>query len=196
MFKLQLFGVPHMGFVASKAVGWMYTVVAAHSRPAWRLTRSQRLRAAHLDHDPRSSRPCGVRFCRRYAPFPSTLVGHAPGGAHLGTIPRLDGGRGRLGVLAFTFGTGGAPPRVNAIWTLAHTVAAFVLVAIVFRMAGTLQSRAANHCLAPPPWAGETGESRTRGKSLDAEQRPVTTPPSDPTATSWPTRSRDRRHPW
>jgi hypothetical protein len=41
-------------------------------------------------------------------------------------------------------GTGAAPPRVNAIWTFAHTVAGFVLVAIVLRMAGALQGRAAN----------------------------------------------------
>jgi hypothetical protein len=50
-------------------------------------------------------------------------------------------------VLAFTFGTGGAPPPVNAIWTFSHTVAAFVLVALVFRV--TPASRQ-HHPVAPP----------------------------------------------
>lgn len=33
-------------------------------------------------------------------------------------------------VLTFTFGVANVPPIVNAVWTFAHTVAAFVLVAI------------------------------------------------------------------
>jgi hypothetical protein len=51
--------------------------------------------------------------------------------------------------LAFTFGTGGAPPVVNAIRTFVHTIAAFVLVAIAMRLApATLDNRAAERGVA------------------------------------------------
>jgi hypothetical protein len=144
VFKLQLFGVPYMGFAASKAIGWIYTVVAIA------LTARLALYPVGAGREPLAWITILILatmrspFLPTYAPFPSMWLATL--------LAALTWGRSRVFtttaiawiVLAFTFGTGAAPPRVNAIWTFAHTVAAFVLVAIVFRMAGTLQGRGAN----------------------------------------------------
>ncbi len=134
VFKLQLFGVPYMGFAASKVLGWIYTVVAVA------LTARLALRPAAAGREPLDWITILILatmrspFLPTYASFPS---------AWLATLlAALTWGHSRVfttavlawAVLAFTFGTGGAPPPVNAIWTFAHTVAAFVLVGIVVRM--------------------------------------------------------------
>jgi alpha-1,2-mannosyltransferase len=144
VFKLQLFGVPYMGFAASKAVGWIYTVVAIA------LTARLALLPVAPGREPLAWLTILILATMRspflpiYAPFPSMWLATL--------LAALTWGRSRVFttaviawiVLAFTFGTGAAPPRVNAISTFAHTVAAFVLVAIVFRIARTPQGRAAN----------------------------------------------------
>jgi hypothetical protein len=135
VFKLQLLGVPYMGFAASKALGWIYTVVAVA------LTARLALRPIGAGREPLAWIAILILatmrspFLPTYAPFPSTWLATL--------LAALTWGQSRVftiaviawGVLAFTFGTGGAPPAVNAIWTFAHTVAAFVLVGIVVRMA-------------------------------------------------------------
>jgi alpha-1,2-mannosyltransferase len=144
VFKLHLFGVPHMGFAVSRAVGSIYTVVAIA------LTARLALRPVGPGREPLAWITILILatmrspFLPTYAAFPSMWLATL--------LAALTWRRSRVFataviawiVLAFTFGTGAVPPQVNALWTFAHTVAAFVLVAIVFRMAGTLQGDAAN----------------------------------------------------
>jgi alpha-1,2-mannosyltransferase len=134
-FKLQLFGVPNMGFTASKILGWIYTVIV--------LVLVVRL-ARRPVADGREPLVWLViiilatmrsPFLPTYAPFPSLWLATL--------LAALTWGRSRLFtmsvvlwcVLTFTLGTGGAPPVVNAIWTFMHTIAAFVLVAMAMRVA-------------------------------------------------------------
>jgi hypothetical protein len=148
-FKLQLFGVPHMGFAASKALGWIYTVVAVA------LVARLALRPLAPGREPLAWLAILILatmrspFLPTYAPFPSLWLATL--------LAALTWGRSRdfttsvvaWSVLSFTFGTAGAPPVVNAIWTFVHTVAAFVLLAIVMRLApAPLDSRAADRCVA------------------------------------------------
>jgi hypothetical protein len=132
--KLGLFGVPYMGFTASKIIGWTYTavVLAVIARLA--------LRPA----DPRLAPLVWLiivilatlrsPFVASYAPFPSLWLATLLAG--------LTWGRSRVCVtavamwlvLAFSFGVGGAAPAVNAIWTFAHTIAAFALVVQAVRL--------------------------------------------------------------
>lgn len=132
--KLGLFGVPYMGFTASKIVGWAYTaiVLAVIARLALRPT------------DPRLAPLVWMvivilatmrsPFVASYAPFPSLWLATLLAG--------LTWGRSRVCVtavamwlvLAFSFGVGGAAPAVNAIWTFGHTIAAFVLVVLTVRL--------------------------------------------------------------
>lgn len=146
VFKLGLFGVPQMGF-AARVVGRVYTVIAVL------LTARLALQPVATGREPlvwiaililatmRSP------FLPTYAPFPSmwaaTLLTALTWGRS-GIFITAVAGRA---VLAFTFGTGGAPPAVNAIWTFAHTVAAFVLVALVLRVTPASREQ---HAVAPP----------------------------------------------
>ena len=134
VFKLKLFGVPNMDFGAAKIVGWIYTlvVVVLTIRLARRPLAAGREPLAWLTilllATMRSP------FLPTYAPFPSLWLATL--------LAALSWGRSRLfaaavmtwTILAFTFGTGGAAPLVNSIWTFTHTVAAFALVWIVVRM--------------------------------------------------------------
>ena len=142
-FKLQLFGVPYMGFAASKVLGWVYTVVVIG------LTARLALRPAAAGREPLAWITILILatmrspFLPTYAPFPSLWLATL--------LAALTWGRSRTWVtvvlawivLAFTFGTGGAPPVVNAIWTFTHTVAAFVLAGIAVRMAAARPDAAA-----------------------------------------------------
>jgi hypothetical protein len=132
-FKLQLWGVPGMGFAVSKVLGWLYTIVvlAATARLALRPPASGKAPIAWLVvlilATMRSP------FLPTYAPFPSLWLATL-----LGALAWHDGRAvAPIAVcwliLAFTFGTGGAPPPLNAAWTLVHTITAFVLVGIAFR---------------------------------------------------------------
>ena len=135
VFKLQLFGMPAMGFAASKALGWVYTVIVVA------ITARLALRPPAAGREPLAWITILILatmrspFLPTYAPFPSLWLATL--------LAALTWGRSRTFaatviawiVLAFTFGTGGAPPAVNAIVTFTHTVAAFVLVGIAVRMA-------------------------------------------------------------
>ena len=133
-FKLQLFGMPHMGFAASKVLGWIYTVVVIA------LVVRLALRPVTMEREPLVWLSILILatmrspFLPTYAPFPSlwlaTLLAAltwGQSGAFTITVVAWI-------VLAFSFGTGGAPPPVNALWTFAHTVAAFVLLGVAFRI--------------------------------------------------------------
>jgi alpha-1,2-mannosyltransferase len=147
VFKLGLFGVPQMGFATAKVVGWVYTVIAVV------LTARLALQPAASGREPLAWIAILILatmrspFLPTYAPFPSmwaaTLLAALTWGRSGVCIAAVAGWI----VLAFTFGTGGAPPAVNAIWTCAHTVAAFVLVALVLRV--TPASRE-HHAVASP----------------------------------------------
>ena len=137
VFKLQLFGVPYMGFAAAKVVGWIYTIIAV----ALVATLARRPIAA--GREPLAWIAILIvatmrsPFLPTYAPFPSLWLATL--------LAALTWGRSGVFTttlvawvcLAFTFGVGRVAPPVNAIWTFGHTVAAFVLVAIVLR-AGVL----------------------------------------------------------
>jgi len=147
-FKLQMWGVPGMGFAVSKVLGWLYTIVVIAG-------------TARLALKPRSAGLMPIAwllililatmrspFLPTYAPFPSLWLATL-----LGALAWRDG-RAVMpiavlwGILAFTLGTGGAPPPINAAWTLVHTIAAFTLVGIAFR---TLYAAPAVHPAAAPP---------------------------------------------
>lgn len=137
VFKLRLFGLTSMGFAASKALGWIYTVVVVG------ITARLALQPSVAGREPLAWITILILatmrspFLPTYAPFPSLWLATL--------LAALTWGRSRAFattiiawvVLAFTFGTGGAPPAVNAIVTFTHTVAAFVLVGIAVRMATT-----------------------------------------------------------
>ena len=128
VFKLKLFGVPHMDFTAMRIVGWIYTVIAV-AGTAWLA-----LRAAPRGREPllwlivlilatlRSP------FLPTYAGFPTfwlaTLVAavcwQRPGMVRVAVIV--------WSMHAILFGLGTIDPHINAVWTTAQTVATFVLV--------------------------------------------------------------------
>jgi alpha-1,2-mannosyltransferase len=147
VFKLDLFGVPQMGFATAKVVGWVYTVIAVV------LTARLALQPAATGREPLAWIAILILatmrspFLPTYAPFPSmwaaTLLAALTWGRSGICITAVAGWI----VLAFTFGTGGAPPAVNAIWTFAHTVAAFVLVALVLRVTPAARE---HHAVASP----------------------------------------------
>jgi alpha-1,2-mannosyltransferase len=134
-FKLQLFGVPHMGFAASKTLGWIYTAVALA------LVARLALRPVAAGREPIAwiviliLATMRSPFLPTYAPFPSLWLATLLAALTWGRSGIFTTSVVAWGVLAFTFGTGGAPPVVNAMWTLMHTIAAFVLVAIAMRHA-------------------------------------------------------------
>ena len=86
VFKLKLFGVPYMGFAASRALGWIYTVVALAltARLALQPVAAAREPLAWLDHlDPRDdAEPVSADLCA----VPIDVVGNAAGRARVGPI--------------------------------------------------------------------------------------------------------------
>jgi alpha-1,2-mannosyltransferase len=134
VFKLHLFGVPQMGFAASRMVGWVYTVIAVV------LTARLALQPVAAGREPLAWIAILILatmrspFLPTYAPFPSMWAATLLTALTWGRSGICITAAAAWVVLAFTFGTGGAPPPVNAIWTFAHTIAAFVLVALVFRV--------------------------------------------------------------
>jgi hypothetical protein len=137
VFKLKLFGVPYMGFAASKALGWIYTVVALA------LVARLALRPMAAGREPLAWITILILatmrspFLPTYAPFPSLWLATLLAALTWGRSGVFTTAVVAWVVLAFTFGTAGAPPAVNAIWTFAHTIAAFVLVAIAVQVAPT-----------------------------------------------------------
>lgn len=135
VFKLQLFGVPHMGFPAAKAVGWIYTavVLVLVARLARRPPAPEREPLAWLVililATMRSP------FLPTYAPFPSLWLATLLAALTWGRSGIFVSVVAAWAVLTFTFGTGAVSPPLNAIWTLGHTVAAFVMVALAMRLA-------------------------------------------------------------
>jgi alpha-1,2-mannosyltransferase len=133
IFKLKLWGVPHMGFEAMRLVGWAYTLVVV-AGTAWLATRV---------------RPAGREpviwlailvlatmrspFMATYAFFPAMWLAvlAAPIG---GRVPR---DFWPIAVcwcaLAFAFGPASIPPQWNAAWTTVQTVLTFVLLGAVLR---------------------------------------------------------------
>jgi alpha-1,2-mannosyltransferase len=133
VFKLGLFGVPHMGYAAMRVLGWAYTVVVIGAT-VWLALR------AH----PRGREPliwlailmlATMRspFLPTYAAFPSlwlaTLVAALAWRNARPMAPVIV----CWCVLAVGFGPGGTPPRWNAAWTTVQTVLAFVLLTVAMR---------------------------------------------------------------
>lgn len=149
-FKLKLLGVPHMGFAASKALGWIYTLVAVA------LTARLALRPIAAGREPlvwitililatmRSP------FLPTYAVFPSLWLATLLAALTWGRSVRFFLCIAAWVALAFTFGTGAVPPVLNAIWTFVHTVAAFFLVVVALRYKRPTEIRGGT---APPPGA-------------------------------------------
>ena len=135
VFKLQLFGVPYMDFAAARAVGWLYTIVAVA------LVARLALRPAAAGREPLVWLTILIvatmrsPFLPTYGPFPSLWLATLLAALAWGRSPIFIPVVVAWCVLTFTFGTGNAPPRLNALWTFAHTVGAFVLVAIALRVA-------------------------------------------------------------
>jgi hypothetical protein len=142
VFKLQLFGVPFMGFAASKALGWIYTMVVLG------ITARLALRPSAAGREPLAWITILILatmrspFLPTYAPFPSLWLATLLAALTWGQSRTFASVVAAWVVLAFTFGTGGAPPAVNAVWTFIHTVAAFVLVGIAVRMAAARRDAA------------------------------------------------------
>ena len=133
-FKLKLFGVPYMDFAAARVIGWIYTVVAVA------IVARLALRPAAAGREPLAWITILIvatmrsPFLPTYGPFPSLWLATLLAALAWGRSPIFMTAVVAWGVLTFTFGTGNAPPTVNALWTFAHTVAAFVLVTIAIRV--------------------------------------------------------------
>jgi alpha-1,2-mannosyltransferase len=133
-FKLGLFGVPHMDFLASKIVGWIYSLVVlgATFTLARRPTRS--------GHEPlvwlviiilatmRSP------FLPTYAGFPAIWLMTLAVPAAWREPRSLNVAIASWCVLAWSFGPGGVPPQINAVWTFVQTVVIFGVVVATFRL--------------------------------------------------------------
>ena len=135
VFKLHLFGVPAMGFTAAKAVGWIYTAVAVG------VVARLALRPSAPDREPLAWLVILIvatmrsPFLPTYAPFPSLWLATLLAALTWGRSGIFVTAVAAWVVLSFTFGTGAVPPRLNAIWTFVHTVAAFVIVVMAIRVA-------------------------------------------------------------
>lgn len=133
VFKLGLFGVPHMGYPALRIVGTLYTLVVIGGT-AWLALRAR----------PQGREPliwlvilvlATMRspFLPTYAAFPSLWLATF--------VAALAWRTGRpvapiivcWCLLALGFGPGGIPPKWNAVWTTMQTVLAFALLAHVLR---------------------------------------------------------------
>ena len=133
IFKLKMWGVPHMGFEAMRIVGWLYSIVVV----AGTVWLARRVR-------PDGREPviwlailvlATMRspFMATYAFFPVMwlVVLVAPVGQR---VPRALWPIGFCWcALALGFGPGSLPPQWNAIWTTVQTVLTFVLLASVLR---------------------------------------------------------------
>jgi alpha-1,2-mannosyltransferase len=135
VFKLKLFGVAGMDFAAARVVGWIYTVVAVV------LVARLALRPPAPGREPLAWITILIvatmrsPFLPTYGPFPSLWLATLLAAIAWGRSPAFMTAVVAWSVLAFTFGTGTVAPAITAIWTLAHTVAAFVLVAVAMRVA-------------------------------------------------------------
>jgi len=149
VFKLKMWGVPHMGFEAMRIVGWVYTVVVV-AGTAWLATRVR----------PDGREPivwlailvlATMRspFMATYAFFPAMWLAVLV--APIGVRP----GRAVVPVvlcwctLAFSFGPMSLPPAWNAAWTTVQTVLTFVLVAAVLRRLSERGTADANLAVLP-----------------------------------------------
>jgi alpha-1,2-mannosyltransferase len=135
IFKLKMWGVPHMGFDAMRIVGWIYTVVVV-AGTTWLATRVR----------PDGREPvvwlailvlATMRspFMATYAFFPvmwlATLIAPVGQGVSRAAVSVLL----CWCALALGFGPGSAllAPQWNAVWTTVQTVLTFVLLASVLR---------------------------------------------------------------
>ena len=133
VFKLPLFGLPHMGFGGMRTVGWLYTLVVI-AGTAWLA-----LRARHEGREPlvwlailllatmRSP------FLPTYAAFPSLWLATFMAALAWRDARPVTPIVACWVLLSIGFGPGGLPPLWNAIWTTIQTAIAFVMLAAVFR---------------------------------------------------------------
>jgi hypothetical protein len=134
VFKLKLFGVPHMDFPAMRIVGWVYTLVAV-AGTAWLA-----LRAAPRGREPLVWLVILILATLR-SPFLPTYAGF-PTFWLVTLVAALCAGRPavvRLAAVvwvmhAVLFGLGTIDPRINAVWTTVQTVATFALVTVACRL--------------------------------------------------------------
>ena len=137
VFKLPLFGVPHMGFEGMRIVGWLYTLVVI-AGTAWLALRAR----------PEGREPlvwlvilvlATMRspFLPTYAAFPSlwlaTFIAALAWRDARPVTPII----ACWVLLSIGFGPGGIPVLWNAAWTTIQTVLAFALLAAVFRQLRT-----------------------------------------------------------
>jgi alpha-1,2-mannosyltransferase len=151
VFKLKMWGVPHMGFEAMRLVGWIYTLVVV-AGAAWLATRVR----------PSGREPvvwlailvlATMRspFMATYAFFPVMWL------AVLAAPLAWRDGRTGLAIivcwvaLALGFGPASIPPQWNAAWTTAQTGLTFVLLASVLRSLGRTDTRPAPISATPGP---------------------------------------------
>lgn len=133
VFKLGLFGVPHMGFEAMRIVGWLYTLVVIGGA-AWLA-----LRARPQGREPLVWLAILVLttmrspFLPTYAAFPTSWL------AVFGAALAWRDGRpvwpwaAAWLMLAVGFGAGGIDPLTAAVWTTLQTILAFALLIVVMR---------------------------------------------------------------
>jgi len=136
IFKLRMWGVPHMGFPEMRMIGWLYTAVVV-AGAAW-LAR----RGPHDGREPVIWLAILVLatmrspFMATYAFFPVMWL------AVLAAPLEWRASRTALPILlcwcalALGFGPASLPPPVNAAWTTVQTVLAFVFLASVLRHLG------------------------------------------------------------
>ena len=134
VFKLKLWGVPHMDFTAMKIVGWIYTAVVV-AVTAWLALRVR----------PRGREPfiwliililATLRspFLPTYAGFPTLWLATLAAAAFADRPAIVRTAVVVWGMHAILFGLGTIDPRVNAVWTTIQTVATFVFIGFTCRL--------------------------------------------------------------
>jgi alpha-1,2-mannosyltransferase len=144
IFKLKMWGVPHMGFEAMRIVGWIYTLVVV-AGTAWLARVRPNGREPVIWLAILVLATMRSPFMATYAFFPVMW---------LATLVATVGGREPRVLwlivlcwcaLALGFGPASLPPSWNAVWTTVQTVLTFVLLTTVFhqlRAAGAADPRA------------------------------------------------------
>ena len=137
VFKLRLWGVPHMDFTAMKIVGWLYTAVVV-AVTAWLALRVR----------PGGREPfiwliililATLRspFLPTYAGFPTLWLATLVAAACADRSAIVRTALVVWGMHAIVFGPGTIFPPANAVWTTVQTVATFVLVFLTHRLLRT-----------------------------------------------------------
>ena len=137
VFKLKLWGVPHMDFTAMKIVGWVYTAVVVAVTAWLALWVRARGREPLIWLVILILATLRSPFLPTYAGFPTLWLATLVAAAYADRPAIVRTALVVWGMHAILFGPGTIYPPVNAVWTTVQTVATFVLVCLTCRLLTT-----------------------------------------------------------